>query len=484
MNNIEYNDISNVEIKEQIINLNKSQLKLIKDSSYLISLGSIIKVQEKIQNLRTAENSYLITEIDELLNHVDWLVEKFRNTIENSPKDNIESNIKEIKEARNNIYGLFQVISGYQIELSYVGQLVDEYGIKLMSKKDYANYPLRNNQVEELINYIILSLDKVKGDYQRYTSIISEIILSLPLRIVKENYFDIVKNSLHRNLKTLTKKDAENIIEDYKKQFDSSIRDGYGTKFDYYFTEIQMLKNMDISSKSLEEVDEIVAKIISLTMELHELFDIIFSIGLNINKLYVGVLLSDIPVSVDVKGIYGDWLDKSHINNLKFTEEIERRIDREINKIEKEINNSLEIFNKLNFEALKREDFDDEELNKELLLTKNVLTIYNDVQLIDYDEIYEETDMVLTDEYLEQIIDSLIQYINRSLRKMNNMERKIRMRKLLSLIQLPFNNIDEFVNYIRYSLDNKVLSSEEIGFRLDYINYYLTETFNIELEER
>ena len=60
------------------------------------------------------------------------------------------------------------------------------------------------------------------------------------------------------------------------------------------------------------------------------------------------------------------------------------------------------------------------------------------------------------------------------------MERKIRMRKLLSLIELPFNNSEEFTNFIKYSLDNKLLSKEEINIKIDYILHYLEEVASLQ----
>ena len=47
--------------------------------------------------------------------------------------------------------------------------------------------------------------------------------------------------------------------------------------------------------------------------------------------------------------------------------------------------------------------------------------------------------------YLEQLTDSLIQYINRSISTMDNVERKLRMRRLLSALELPFQDIEEFI---------------------------------------
>ncbi len=58
---------------------------------------------------------------------------------------------------------------------------------------------------------------------------------------------------------------------------------------------------------------------------------------------------------------------------------------------------------------------------------------------------------------------------------MDNMERKIRMRRLLSSLELPFVNIEEFLSYVEYTLDERMVSKEEILFTIDALNYLLDE---------
>ncbi len=108
-----------------------------------------------------------------------------------------------------------------------------------------------------------------------------------------------------------------------------------------------------------------------------------------------------------------------------------------------------------------------------MLFTNKVLTFYNDVDLIQYGVLFPKEQEVIENYYLEQIVDSLIQYINRSISTMDNMERKFRMRRLLSALELPFQDIMEFISYIEYSLDERVVSKEEILFTIDGLNYWL-----------
>lgn len=479
MINIEENvsKMSNEEIKDNIISLNKKQLKLIKESSYLNAFNSINKLRNKLKDRSQNENKGLISEINLLDYYINKIINLLNNSIYGSDK-NKDLQLEEITAIRQEIYELSSIIDGYSIELSYVSELVDQYGIKILSKKDYENTSYNIKRVEEIITIINDALDRVKDDYYKYIYVISQIILTIPMRLVKENYFTILKNTLMRNLRLYNRIQVESQINEYKKQFDSSIRDGYGTKFDYYFREIQKLRNLDLSDKNIDELDIIVKEIFNLTNEINEIFNFILRLGLVSNMVIVINLSDNILVYDEINEIYERWMETITNENKKDVDNLKNIIEEKIKEIEKDIFADLDEFNVLNSEALKREDFDYAKLDEDLLYTKKILTYYNDTSLLNNKVLIEEDNIQITQEYLEQIVDSLIQYINRSLIKMGNMERKVRMRKLLSKIELPFNGIDEFNNYIRYSLDNKVLSKEEINFTIDYINYFLEDFLN------
>ncbi len=45
------------------------------------------------------------------------------------------------------------------------------------------------------------------------------------------------------------------------------------------------------------------------------------------------------------------------------------------------------------------------------------------------------------------------------------------MRRLLAYIDLPFMDFEEFIEYIYYALDERVVSKEEIFFTLDALYF-------------
>lgn len=475
MNNMEkeVSKMSNEEIRDNIISLNTKQLKLIKKSSYLNAFNAINLLKNALKDKNSNDNIGLNSEVNLLDCYINKAINFLKASINCETNEKLKTQLKEIMDTRQELYELSSIIDGYSIELAYVGELVDQYGIKILSKRDYENAPYNIKRVEELLVLINDVLSNLKDDYHKYIYIISQIISILPMRLVKDNYFTIVKNTITRNLRIYTKAQVENQINEYKKQFDSSIRDGYGTKFDYYFREIQKLRNIDLSDKNLDELDDIVKEIIKLTKEVNEIFDFILRLGLVINMIIVINLVDEISVSDEVEEIFENWIKSIGNDDKEKAYEFKNRIEKEVKQIERNISEDLEKFNILNTEALNRVEFNYDELNEDLLFTKKVLTYYNDANLLDHDILFSEDDSLVTQDYLEQIVDCLIQYINRSLGKMGNMERKVRMRKLLSQLELPFNGIEDFTGYIKYSLDNRVLPNEEINFIIDYILYFL-----------
>lgn len=472
MNNID--DMTSLEIKENIISLNQKQLKNIRDSSYLNIFNSIITLKEILEEKEALDDSRFNGELDHFYKYIDKFIKittKSFNVIESTEKIDLE----DINTIRQELYDSLAIAEGYLIELSYVGEFVDQHGIKLLAKTNYLNTPYDGKKIDELLVMINHILTESKNDYNKYMYIISEIIGILPMRLVKDNYYNIIKDTISRNFKTYNKLQIESKINDYKKQFDSSTRDGYGTKFDYYFREIQKLRRIDLTDKSLDDLGDVVNEIVRVTKEINELLDFILRLGLVSNMNMVIGLTDTIDISLEIENIFEQWIQVLKNRDKDEIKDFRTKMEKEIDNIEEDIFNDLEGFEALNMEILKRQDFNLDELSEELIYTQRVLTYYNDSKFSDYNLINSIDNEVPLDEYLEQSVESLIQYINRSIPKMNNIERKTRMRKLLTIIDLPFSGMEDFLNYIKYSLDNRIIPTEEINFIIDHILYFLNE---------
>ena len=57
---------------------------------------------------------------------------------------------------------------------------------------------------------------------------------------------------------------------------------------------------------------------------------------------------------------------------------------------------------------------------------------------------------------------------------MSNIERKLRMKRLLSIMEFPFESPEDFMDYIKNSLDQRTTSNNEILIAINSL-YYLMD---------
>lgn len=328
--------------------------------------------------------------------------------------------------------------------------------------------------LEDLTSLIENALEASKGDYENYNYIISAIVYSLPMRLTRDKYFNTIKTALIRNLENLNKSEVEDRVNYYKRQWDSSLQYGYGIHFGYYFAEIERFKKKKFNEKSLEELNEISEELKVLTGDLNELYNFVLILGLTYNMIISILLSEETAFSADLEELWGKWKKAIDSNNDDTTNKFLELNKKAIQESEKTIVSSLSEFEELNKEALRREDFDESQLNTIFFHTKKILTYYNDYNLSNLDLLLSNDKEETSPFYLDQSINSLIQYMSRTMVEMPNLERKVRMKKLLSLVELPFRNIEEFKDYIKYSLDKRNTPEGEIKIITNYIVNFLS----------
>ncbi len=466
------NKLNNIELKENILLKNKEQLKNIEKSSYLNIFNSILGLGNLLEKERNLKNK---KEIDLFYNKWEGSINFVNLFIEREKNKDGKKTIDKLIKIRKEIYDLSLIIDAYLIELEYLMKKIDEYGLIILSEKDYKDTPYSNEKVEQLIENLEQILEKNKKDSKNYLYIISEIISILPMRLVKENYYNIIKKTLMRNFKNYNRSQVEVHINEYKRIFDSSSMYGYGTKFDYYFIEIQKIKNLNLKEKNLEDLSKLINRNTELEKSIRNTKNINFLLGLTTNMNIVIALVNNDLVKSEIQEIYSQWRNILENNNESNLKVFNKLVEKEIESVEKEIFNNLEEYEALNMEAIDRKDFRFDDLDEELMRTKRILTYYNDSEFRNSSIIFPEDEEIIDNEYLDQSIDSLIQYINRSISKMDKFERRIRMRNLLSKVELAFEGIDDFLDYVKYALNNKIVANEEINFKIDHIYYFIRE---------
>lgn len=461
------------ELKNDILNINKSQLYKITNMSYQFF------IRKALLTIKTLEDKNLLNDIDEtkekalIYQNFKYMVDLFKTLNDRDSKVDVDHEMDILLDIRKSYKDLLETLYGYEIELSYIKELFNYYTIKLLEKKKYKNTAIDKNKIHMLKDKIKEVLSNDGMDYLSYMNINSNILAILPFRLTKSKYFDILDTTIIRNIKGLPVELAENQIEEYKKIFNSPLHDNYGIMFDDYFTRIQRFKKLSLKDLNLEELDSEFKEINDLSIDLKTTRKLIRDIGILINRLIVIVLNKD-KLDLDYKEEvllgFENWENKVDEESMNLLMDKSKRL---FIKTEKELLKDIDNLKKANAESLKRKDFSNQDLNDKILFTSNVLTYYNDIEFRKHKTLFPETEEPITDEHLQQLIENLIHYIKRSIKEMDGVEIKIRMRRLLSVLELPFTNIQELISYVEYSLDKRLVSKGEILFALDTLNHWL-----------
>lgn len=474
-NSIDIVSINDEDIKRRIIDLNAKQLTLVRNMSYYYLAGHIAEIINHVRIENVLEDTDIKNEKQLINSIINTIVDSFEEYHLAFTEEEILDKKARLISSRKELYNLANALKGYVIELSYIKEILDHYSMRNLGK-DRGYYEVSNKDIDYLIDRIDYVLSNRAVDYNTYIKIISNILLVTPFRMSKFKYYDVLRKTLLRNYRNYSVNIVENKVEEYKMVFDSTLLGDYGILFDQYFAGIQKLKRRKLDNIKPDELDDINTVIKGLNDKINNMNMLITELGIIINKLLVLYLTKGITENLtDEDDIYLKlkYFEKKHNRELLnyILETSKKRFKENENKLLEQTS----YFEKLVHESTNRGIIYEDVLDEGIRKTGEVLAYYNDVKFIKQEMLYLEKNEIINDTYLEQLIDSLIQYINRSISTMSNLERKIRMRRLLSLIELPFENKDEFLMYMKYSFDKRVVAVDEIAFALFALNQILDE---------
>lgn len=475
-------DYTDEEIKDAIFLINKDQLNkigtismysLMQRSASIIYSNMKNNIFEKMESQK--EKKLLEEKYNELVCIITNLTQYYGQEFDKDKK------IEEIVSIKNEIYNCFNSLYPYITEVSYIEEICEYILTKKLAQEKYELYSFDENNLSNLYMDLSKYLMDNGSDFYILSEKISTLVKILPFRISKEKFFEIIINALKRSLMNYPKSFVNNEIMDYKLLFNGKMDENYGIVFDEYFRKVQKYNNVKYNKLSEEELEKIIEETDNLGMEIELLGSFIRELGLITNKLII-LCMTEVNVNEEIvqDGIFSKWKEfLNSIENEKIMDDLIKTLDIKIKESEKSMNISNEYLSEVVNESLMKNIILDNELTDELLYTKKVLTYYSDINF-EKDEVLfpeDENEPVELD-YLDYILWNFKEYINRNLSMMDNIERKIRMRRMLSSIEFPFDTPDDFMNYVQSSLDKRVTSKEEIILTLNKI-YYLIEP-NIE----
>lgn len=358
------------------------------------------------------------------------------------------NDIEELKELRREIVTNIKSLNSYMNEILYYNEILNY----LIIRENIKNNVLQNEEInvqifiQEIYRFIIVDTNSIFFK-------IRSLIRVLPLKIAKAKYYDILKKSLIKELQGSSCETIDFKIIKYKQLFNGTMTHEYGVKYDKYFRETQKYKNIDLKKLSLNELKENEILTARTFLEMNKLARTIANWGLLVNNLICVNMLNDKEKKLIVDN------NRSLHNKLK----------RYLNTKDKKLGNNIKDICDMNVHKL--EDNINVRDNTNLIKLQEMLLYQNDLSL-------ETEEVVITQNkradfnYLDQSIDNLIQYIDRNIRSMDVLQRKIRMRRLLSAIPEVFDSIEDFMIYVSDIL-NFTSSKEELLMIVNDIKYVM-----------
>lgn len=458
---VELKDMETLELKENILNLNSEQL-------YLVSIDSIYNFILEYTDLYKLENdNFLINNIDNTTEkeRVLEIFNELKNIFFNIIVDN-EFNLEESLKLRNEIYNNLELLSAYYSELKY---LKDKLDIVILKDREdrieiSSNISSRARSIVNNIESEIKHLDTYTTEYMNFMATIVNI---LPFKLSKYKYYGLIKDNLMKNLLLYPEAYVVNIIDRYKKQFTPVLYRGYGVEYNDYFTEIEIFKN------SLNEITEI-NKYEELRDEVEKYLDNmaynIFNIrriGILVNRIItIGLISSNTKENID-ESIFESFKSNSPIDNIVLEDLIKENEESLLEVVESFKNYNLEYYDRVG---------DSNELDEHFNKTREMLIYHNDINFTDMKILQiKEEDELIKYEILEKIIDNFVDFLKRNVKDIDNIEGRIKMRTLLTTLIPPFNTTEEFIDYVKYSLDEKIINEKELNLLLISLNYIMNE---------
>lgn len=363
--------------------------------------------------------------------------------------------IKELAIIRDKIYSYYETLKSYRTELIY---LQDVFNQKVLLEKkrtlqiDYP-YSFLNEEKEKILEKLDSLIELVPLNSQEYENLSVVLVKILPFKISKHKYYDKIAKLLFTSLDNKSKNFINFKLQSYKNSTIGCYQKNYGLFYDYYFNKVELYRKDLSSSTSDKNINKDIKETIKF---INQDINSLLSLGLFLNNL---ILLKKI----------GKILGKEN-NNIESY--LEQKYNEDlVDDRQKQLVESQKELLKYTKNIEKNPGLIDE-IDKIFLETTYFIELFNLKIFYNFDIDFNQEIQYIDKQELEILITNFLAYLKRNLNETNRKERRIRMKLLLIDIRNIFSTKLEFKNYIRYSLDSRLVDKEEL-----YIILSLLETF-------
>ena len=473
--NEEISKLTDEEIMENIKQTNKSQLSNIGHMAYIELFNRNIYLRSILN-----DNKELIDELlkeDEKFREVYEKVENKvvdLSTVLDSEKLNENLDVENLKSLRIDIVKVLRTLSAYSTELSYTHEIAKDLIYKKFIKENEA-------EIEKTVDHqkFFDAVSKfVMEDPTTMKNIIMDLTNVLPMRITKAKYYDVISGAFKRNLNYSSKRQTDVTLGRYKTLLNGSLEPEYGLYFNRYFMKAQEARQADFKNLSDEELNAIYEDSYKVIMEIGNVSNVIREFGIIVNRLIsICILQDEILENIDkynIDSLKNAWktfaedeTEESQTKVLKAYKTIFKKLDDKFININGELQSlTMENFNRKNKVS--------DDLKAELQKTQYILEYISDYAL-DQEEILEsDYQSVVEKEYLDQAVENLVKFIERNITSLDLLQRRMRMKRLLTLTEGAFADPTKFFEYVANSIE-RISSKEELIATVNGVLEVITE---------
>lgn len=470
----EFKDITNEELVAEISKTNDKQLSKIGTMAYVELFNRTLYLRSILR-----EDSGLVEDILEEDTEFKRIYDKFSDEIIDlnavtvfEKEDKLD--LEELKTLRKDIVKLLRCLGSYNTEISYTNEIAKDLTYREFLKENASDME-KKIDFEKLYKNVQMFLTE---DGRNIKQKVKDITSILPVRVSKDKYYDMIGNAFSRTLKEGSTDIIDTIMGRYKTIFNGAMESEYGMFFDRYFRKAQEARYFDFKEAETADLNNIYNDTFDTIIEINKISNIVREFGIIVNRLISISLLRDNIMenikSPDIKLLIKDWnnyLENPKQNQTRVISQY-KKVFKELDKKFQDTNNKLQ---KLTMENFNRKNKIDDGLKESLQKAQYVLSYINDYSL-ERDDISEISYYEPAGEqYLKQSIVSFIDFIDRNTKDLSNIQRKARMKRLMSLVDGVFATPNEFFEYFANSINLTSREEESVALIngiLELMNYY------------
>lgn len=466
--------LSDDKLNEEIKNVNEAQLKQIGLMAYAEIFNRVVYLDAMIE-----EKDNLIEKVSKEESKFKEMKELFSKDIlkleclkieEKENKEDIES----FKEIRKEIVKLLRGLTSYATEISYANEITKDKAYLKFIKDNFSEVE-ENMNLDRLVESVKVFLTEdsinIKNKVMDITSVI-------PVKVSKIKYYELLENAFKKTMREAGKELIDIIMQRYKSIFDGRFVSEYGVYFDRYFMEAEKANKFNYKTDDEKLLSELYNETTEYLDEITFIANIVREFGIITNRIIaINILRKYILTGIDDKGIKilkENWNGYQE-NPKKFRVGLMKNFKKVFSSLDKEFQENNKKLQELTMENFRRGNKVDEKLKESLNKSQYVLSYINDYNL-EEEEIKEMVNYVPAGEiYLNKSIQDLIEYIDRNSKDMQNIQRKVRMKRVISFVDGAFQTPEEFFNYLANSLSMTNNKEEQIAVAnniLEIINRY------------